>query len=103
MDIRTRSTWEVTGDLKLTIGSHSRNPNGTNHIKLKLGERIVWDDDAPNGNVWFYFNYNGKKERGKIESGTIINLIKENRIKLIESGNSFVIYNNEYFSKIISQ
>jgi hypothetical protein len=99
MEIKYGSTWEVTGNLRLTIGSDTRNPNGTSRITLNIGEKIVWDDDAPNGNVWFYFNYNGKKERGKVESGSIINLISSNKIKLIDNGNGFIAYNSDYVKR----
>jgi len=99
MEIRKGSTWEVTGYLRLTIGSNTRNPNGTARITLNIGEKIVWDEDAPNGNVWFYFNYKGNKERGKIECGSIINLISPNRIKLIDNGNGFVVYSSDYVKR----
>jgi hypothetical protein len=100
-EIRMNSKWEALRDFSIGIGSHSQNPNSTNLI-IKRGSILVWDDDAPNGNVWFYVEIDGVKHRGKIESGSILNLINRDLIQLVDNGRGFVIYTEAYVKRYLN-
>lgn len=100
-EIRYNSKWEVLTDFSIGIGSHSQNPNTTSLV-VKKGEILKWEDDAPNGNVWFILERNGQTFRGKIESGAITNVIKSNRIKLLDNGNGFIAYKGEYLQRLLN-
>lgn len=100
-EIRMLSKWRATRDMSIGIGSHSRNPNTTS-LPIPKGTILTWDDDAPNGNVWFYATIDGEKYRGKIECGRITNLIKDGRIELFDNGNHFAIYDGEYLQKLLT-
>lgn len=75
--------FKVAGDFNsvakfgLVIGSHSRNPNGTT-VLLPKGYEIVFDEEAPDGHVWFTFiNPNTKKQdRGYTMSGSLKNMLE---------------------------
>jgi hypothetical protein len=90
-EIRKNSKWEALKDFNIGIGSDCRNPN-TNRLPIKRGTILVWDEDSPSGNVWFYVEIEGVKHRGKIECGCILNAVKDNIIQLIDNGQGFVIY-----------
>lgn len=100
-EIRKNSKWVTSEDFYLLIGSTTQNPN-SKKLALPAGHIITWDEDAPNGNVWFYTELNGVKYRGKRECGTIKNLIKNKSIKLHEMGNGFVIYHGDYLVEIFN-
>jgi hypothetical protein len=101
-EIRKNSKWEALKDFNIGIGSHSQNPNTTN-LLIKKGTFLIWDEDSPNGNVWFYVVVDGIKHRGRIECGCILNAVKDNRIQLIDNGQGFTIYGlssiNRYFHR----
>ena len=88
-------------DFSIGIGSDSRNPNTTS-LPIPLGTTLRWEEDAPNGNVWFNVEINGEKYRGKIECGRITNLIKRGRISLSDNGNGFIAHEGEYLKKLLS-
>jgi len=98
--IRYNSEWEALVDFMITIDSTTTSPMGKSFL-IPKGTILKWEDDAPNGNVWFNFVVNGDKRRGKIESGVITNVIKSGRIKLFKEGNGFVAYGEEYLKKLL--
>ena len=100
-EIRMMSKWVANSDMSIGIGSHTRNPNTTS-LQIPEGTTLRWEEDAPNGNVWFNVEIDGKKYRGKVESGRITNLIKRGRISLSDNGNGFIIYEGEYLKKLLS-
>ena len=64
----------------LTFGSYVDSRTGGNPGSsgaIEPGEIISFEEEAPNGNVWF--NYKGK--RGKTESGSLLNMLKAGVIK----------------------
>ena len=99
-EIRMNSKWEALKDFSIGIGSHAWNPN-TNSLIVEKGTILTWDDDAPNGNVWFYVEIDGIKHRGKTQSGSILNLVKSGFIKLFENGNSYRIYSEAYVKRYL--
>ena len=101
-EIRMFSKWRATKDMSIGIGSHSMNPNTTN-LPIPKGTILTWDDDAPNGNVWFYATIDGVKHRGKIECGRITNLIKDNDIELVDNGTGFISYNGEFLQHLLNR
>ena len=70
--------YKVIKPIDLGFGSNTYSPNPKNYIKVKSGEIIKYDGESSNGNVWFY--YEGK--RGKIEAGSISNLIDRGSLVL---------------------
>ena len=100
-EIRMNSKWEALRDFSIGIGSHAWNPNTTSLLIIK-GTILKWDDDAPNGNVWFYVEIDGVKHRGKTESGSILNLVKSGFIQLIDNGQSYRVYSKEYVERYFS-
>lgn len=100
-EIRYNSKWTAMDDFSIGIGSDSRNPNTTS-LKIPEGTTLRWEEDAPNGNVWFNVEIDGKKYRGKVESGRITNLINRGRISLADNGNGIVAYQGEYLKKLLS-
>jgi hypothetical protein len=100
-EIRTNSKWEALEDFKIYVGSDTRNHNYTS-VLIKKGTFLFWEDDALNGNVWFNVEIEGIKYRGKKESGCILNLVKRDLIKLIDNGQSFVIYSQNYVNKYLN-
>ena len=100
-EIRMNSKWEALEDFSIGIGSHSQNPNSTN-LLIKRGTILVWDEDSPSGNVWFYVEIDGVKHRGKKESGCILNLVSRDLIQLVDNGRGFVIYPQEYVKRYLS-
>ena len=101
-EIRYNSKWVAMEDFSIGIGSHSRNPNTTS-LQIPAGTTLRWEDDAPNGNVWFNVEIDGEKHRGKIESGAITNVIKSGRIS--PYGNNergFIAYDGEYLQKLLN-
>lgn len=100
-EIRMMSKWIANTDMSIGIGSHTRNPNTTS-LPIPAGTILTWEDDAPNGNVWFHVELDGEKYRGKIECGRITNLINRGRISLSDNGNGFIIYDGEYLKKLLS-
>lgn len=101
-EIRMFSKWRAVEDMSIGIGSHSMNPNTTN-LPIPKGTILTWDDDAPNGNVWFYATIDGVKHRGKIECGRITNLIKDNRIELVDNGDSHVVYGQTFLELLLNR
>lgn len=100
-EIRYNSKWVAMKDFSIGIGSHSMNPNTTS-LQIPAGTTLTWDEDSPNGNVWFRVEIDGQKHRGKIECGRITNAIKNGRISLADNGNGFVAYDGEYLKKLLS-
>lgn len=100
-EIRYNSNWTAMEDFSIGIGSHSRNPNTTS-LQIPSGTTLRWEEDAPNGNVWFNVEIDGEKYRGKIECGRITNLINRGRISLADNGNGFIAYQGEYLKKLLS-
>lgn len=100
-EIRTNSIWEALEDFTIGIGSHSQNPNSTS-LLVKKGTLLKWDEDSPNGNVWFYVEIGGVQYRGKKESGCILNLINRDLIRLVDNGRGFVVYGQEYVKRYLS-
>ena len=100
-EIRYNSKWVAMEDFSIGIGSNSRNPNTTS-LQIPAGTTLRWEDDAPNGNVWFNVEIDGEKYRGKVECGRITNLINRGRISLADNGNGFVAYSGEYLQKLLS-
>ena len=100
-EIRMNSKWEALRDFSIGIGSHAWNPNTTS-LLIKKGTILKWDDDAPNGNVWFYVEIDGVKHRGKKESGCILNLVSRDLIQLVDNGRGFIIYPQEYVKRYLS-
>jgi hypothetical protein len=94
------SKWMAMVDMSITIGSHTRNPNGTS-LHIPFGTILKWEDDAPNGNVWFNTTIDGENYRGKIESGKITNLIRRGSIAMVQNG-STLIYGNPYLQKLLA-
>lgn len=99
-EIRTNSKWEALQDFTIGIGSHTRNPNTTS-LHIPKGDVLTWEDDSLDGNVWFNVEIEGKKYRGKKESGCILNLVKRDLIQLIDNGNDFVIYSENYVKRYL--
>jgi hypothetical protein len=99
--IKFRSQWMASKDMSIGIGSHSTNPNTTS-LQIPQGTILTWDDDAPNGNVWFYVTIYGKKYRGKVECGRITNLIKRGTIELFNEGNGPSVYSGDYLKRLLS-
>lgn len=99
-EIRMHSLWEALQDFTIGIGSNSLNPNSTS-LLIKKGTLLKWDEDSPNGNVWFYVEVGGVQYRGKKESGCILNLVKRDLIQLIDNGNSSVVYGQEYIKRYL--
>lgn len=100
-EIRKMSKWVANTDMSIGIGSHSRNPNTTS-LPIPAGTILTWEDDAPNGNVWFHVELDGEKYRGKIECGAITNLIRRGKISLYDNGNGFRVYSGEYLQKLLN-
>jgi len=88
--------------MSIGIGSHSRNPNATS-LPIPKGTILTWDDDAPNGNVWFYATIDGVKHRGKIECGRITNLIKDNEIELVDNGDNHIVYEKTFLELLLNR
>ena len=102
-EIKLNSTWVAKKEFAIGIGSDSRNPNTTS-LYVPEGALLVWDGDAPNGNVWFYVTVDGIKHRGKIESGNIINVIKDGKIELSDLDTGRIpVYNGEYLQKLLNK
>jgi hypothetical protein len=99
-EIKRRSKWILLKDMGVTIDSHTQNPNGKNLI-IPQGTIITWEDDAPNGNVWFNFELNGVKYRGKKECGRIFSVINDGYISLQDNGNSFTAYDKDFCIKYL--
>jgi hypothetical protein len=100
-EIKLHSKWTAMADIDITIGSHSQNPNGTS-VTIPIGTTLTWDGDSPNGNVWFVFYLDDVQHRGKIECGTITNLIKRGAISILDNGDSFIVYNGPYLKKLLT-
>lgn len=98
--INFRSKWLATEDTHIWIDSNSTNPNST-RLSIPSGTILTWDDDAPNGNVWFYVNIDGKDYRGKRECGYITNLIKSGEIELLDNGNGRTAYTNNFLQMLL--
>ena len=94
------SKWMAMEDMSITIGSHTRNPNGTS-LRIPFGTILTWEDDAPNGNVWFNTIIDGEKFRGKVESGRITNLVRRGRIAMVQNGTT-IIYRNPYLQQLLA-
>lgn len=101
-EIRKFSKWRAVKDMSIGIGSHSRNPNTTS-LPIPKGTILTWDDDAPNGNVWFYATIDGEKHRGKIECGRITNLIKDNEIELVDNGDNHIVYGEAFVKQLLNR
>lgn len=101
-EIRTNSKWEALQDFTIGIGSHTRNPNTTS-LHISKGDVLIWEDDSLDGNVWFNVELEGygMKHRGKIQSGCILNLVKRDLIQLVDNGNGFVIYSENYVKRYL--
>jgi hypothetical protein len=94
-DVKTNSKWIAEKEFSIGIGSHSQNPNTTS-LRIPKGTALIWDGDSPNGNVWFKLNLGGVDYRGKIESGSILNVLKADKISLLDNGNGFTVYSEKY-------
>jgi hypothetical protein len=104
-EIRYRSKWVALKDFSIGIGSHSMNPNTTS-LHISKGDVLTWEDDAPNGNVWFNVEgegYGNMKHRGKVESGRITNVIIDGWISLLDNGNGNIAYQGEYLQKLLNR
>ena len=100
--INSRSKWTAMEDIRLGIGSHTRNPNTTSLIVPK-GTIMTWDGDSNDGYVWFYAQVNGVKHRGKIGCGRITTLVRENRIELYDNADDFFsVYSGEFLQQLIN-
>lgn len=99
-EIRYNSKWTAIEDFSIGIGSHSRNPNTTS-LPIPVGTMLTWEDDAPNGNVWFNVEIDGEKYRGKVECGRITNLINRGRISLSNNGNGFIAYQGNFLQNLL--
>jgi hypothetical protein len=101
-EIRYGSKWVGIKEFSIGIGSNSMNPN-TKSLKIPLGTILQWEEDSPNGNVWFNVELDGKKYRGKIESGAITNVIKRGNISLYGNNEKGLIaYDGEYLQKLLN-
>jgi hypothetical protein len=100
-EIRMFSKWRATKDMSIGIGSHSMNPN-TNSLHVPKGTILIWDEDSRSGNVWFYVTIDDIRHRGKIECGSIVNLIKKGDIELFNNENRTIIYSGEYLQKLLN-
>lgn len=99
-EIRMGSKWRTLQPYSIGIGSDTRNPNTTS-LNIPVGTILTWETDSPNGNVWFNVTLNDVKYRGKVESGSITNVIRRGIIELHEAGKGFVIYDGEYLQKLL--
>lgn len=68
--------YEVLSPITLRYGSNTRNPNPSKCKIIPAGSILVLDSVANDGNVWFIDECG---ERGKIECGSIENLLREGR------------------------
>jgi hypothetical protein len=100
-EIRYNSKWVAMDDFSIGIGSNSMNPNTTS-LSISSGTILRWEEDSRNGNVWFNVEIDGQKYRGKIECGSITNLINRGRISLADNGNGIIAYKGEYLQKLLS-
>jgi hypothetical protein len=71
----------VVDTIPLGYDSDVRAPTPRRFKRHQAGAVLTHDGDAPNGNVWFI---DGDGDRGKIESGSINNLVKRGVIRLAE-------------------
>lgn len=69
----------------LRYGSHTRHLSGTHSKTWPIGSVLQLDDESPNGNVWFI---DPDGERGKIEAGSVSNLICRGSVRELESRTS---------------
>jgi hypothetical protein len=72
--------YEVLEPLTLGFGSHTRQLSPSNYKTYKRGEVLTLDSESRNGNVWF-IDKDG--DRGKIESGSVQNLVRRGMVKLL--------------------
>ena len=100
-EIRYYSKWVALKDFSIGIGSHSMNPNTTS-LPIPKGTVLTWEENSPNGNVWFNVEIDGIKHRGKIESGSIINVINSNKITLLDNGINIIAYEGDYLKKLLN-
>jgi hypothetical protein len=89
-NVRRGDTFEViegynNRPFELMVGTDVRSPYGGEAVSLPKGHEIEFESEAPNGNIWFSFEHpeSGKKLRGKIEAGSIQNLIRGKKIKKV--------------------
>lgn len=101
-EIRENSIWKSLQDFNLGVGSDSRNPN-SKPLFIKKGTFLVWECDAPNGNVWFNVEIDNVKYRGKTESGCILNLVKRGLIDFVRNQKGALIYGPNYINQFINQ
>lgn len=80
-ELSVGSKVEVIKDLEATVGSDTKNPNGKS-FTIPVGTILIYEDVAPNGNVWFT-SVDGA-ERYKVQSGNITNLINSEKVKPYE-------------------
>jgi len=99
-EIRMFSKWRASKDMSIGIGSDTRNPN-TKPLHVPKGTILIWEEDSRNGNVWFYVTIDGESHRGKIECGSITNLIKQGDIELFDNENRSIIYSGEYLQRLL--
>ena len=71
-------TYIVRKPFTLGYGSDTRNPNPTRSRTLQVGEVVTRVAEYPNGNVWIT---DPDGERGKIECGSIANLLRDGRLE----------------------
>lgn len=92
--IRYYSKWTALKEFTIGVGSDCRNPN-PRPLTIPKGTVLTWEDDAPNGNVWFLVELNGVKWRGVKQSGSILNIINDGLIEMKENGNGIKAYGEE--------
>ena len=98
-EIRYGSKWTALEDF--TMGRDIGTPN-TTALKISKGTTLIWEDDAPNGNVWFNVEIDGEKHRGKIQCGAITNAIKRGRISLLDNGHGITAYKGDYLQRLLT-
>lgn len=69
----------VNKQIVLGYDSHVHRPTSPRHKVIEPGAVLTLDSEAPNGNVWF-IDEDG--ERGKIECGSVSNLLRDGRVGL---------------------
>lgn len=100
-EIRHNSKWVALEDFRIGVGSHCWNPN-TTALTITKGTILNWEDDSPNGNVWFNVEVNGENYRGKVECGRITNAINSGRISLLDNGDGMVAYSGDFLQRLLS-
>lgn len=100
-EIKYGSKWTALEELTIGIDSSTRNPN-TTALKIVKGTTLIWEDDSPNGNVWFNVEIGGEKHRGKIQCGAITNAIKRGKISLLDNGRGITAYKGDYLQRLLA-